>query len=91
MKIGDRVIWTGAKPGGWAGNGKGVIADYEAARRHFVGGPSKNGEATTGPAVGILLDQGDPENCIKKFDVWVAPSAREIVEDADFVAPVAAA
>jgi len=91
MKIGDRVIWLGAKPGSWAGNGKGVIADYEPARRHFTGGaPVKPGEATVGPAVGILLDDGDPD-CLKKHDVWVSPSSKEIVLDEDFVAKGAAA
>ena len=87
---GDRVIWLGAldangePKGGWAGNGKGVIADYEPNRRYFRGGPpQKDGEPCVGPAVGILLDNGDP-NSNKKFDIWVTPSSLEIILDEAF-------
>ncbi len=87
LEIGARVIWLGAldgngnPKGGWAGNGRGVIADFEPQRRHFSGGPpTPPSEPSVGPAVGILLDQGDP-NCNKKFDVWVRPAANEIIVD----------
>lgn len=84
LGIGDRVIWLKANPEGWAGNGKGVVADYEQARRHFEGtarGDKDN--PSTGPAVGILLDGGDPSRD-KKFDIWVKPSSEEIALDPDF-------
>ena len=93
MELGDRVIWLGAldkegnPKGGWAGNGRGVIAAYEKARRHFEGtAPARpatherEGEASLGPAIGILLDNGDP-NSLKKYDVWVRPSKLEIIPD----------
>lgn len=90
LALNDRVIWRGAfnpdgsEKGGWAGNGKGVIAGYEEKRTHFKGGPPTGPkEASVGPAVGILLDGGDPSR-EKKYDVWVPPTSQEIVPDPDF-------
>lgn len=85
----DRVIWLGAldesgnPKGGWAGNGKGVIADYEPQRRHFRGAETAEDGAPRGPAVGILLDGGDPSR-EKKYDVWVPPTSAHVVPDPDF-------
>jgi hypothetical protein len=87
IAMGDRVIWKGAltesgepKPGSWAGNGRGVIADFEPLRRFFRGGENAEDGAPRGPAVGILLDGGDPTSK-KKHDVWVRPDAAQIVPD----------
>lgn len=87
MKIGDRVVWLGAldkegnPKGGWAGNGRGSIQGYEKQRLHFLGGPpTPPNEPTRGPAIGILLDNGDP-NALKKHVVWVAPSSNEVIPD----------
>ncbi len=78
MKIGDRVVWLKANPDGWAGNGRGVIADFEKGRPHFEGAsPGSPTEPCRGPAIGILIDQGDPSHP-KKFDIWVKPSGEEI-------------
>jgi len=90
IALGDRVIWLGAlnadgsEKGGWAGNGKGVIADYEKARAHFQGiAPTERDQPERGPAVGILLDGGDPAR-EKKYDVWVRPDPNNIIHDTDF-------
>lgn len=78
MQIGDRVVWLGANPEGWSGNGRAVIADYQKARPHFEGtSPGTREQPSTGPAIGLLIDQGDPNNP-KKYDVWVRPSSEEI-------------
>jgi hypothetical protein len=100
MNLGDRVIWLGAfnpdgsEKGGWAGNGRGVIASYEKARLHYEGAspgrprtPNQEGEASRGPAIGILLDQG-ALNCAKKYDIWVRPSSTELIPDPNPVSEV---
>jgi hypothetical protein len=75
MEVGDRVIWKGANPDGWAGNGRARILDYNEDAPYFSGGKRRPpNERPTGPAILILIDQGnvaDPK--IKKFDVWCRP------------------
>jgi hypothetical protein len=90
MDLGDRVVWLGAldsmgnPKGGWAGNGKGRILNFEPTRRYFEGGPRQEAnQPPVGPAVMILLDGGD-ESAAKKYEVWVRPLASEIVPDPDF-------
>lgn len=86
MKIGDRVIWLGARGDGWTGNGKGRLINFEPTRRYFTGGPrQEENKPPVGPAVCVLLDGGD-ESADKKFEVWLAPSSKEIVPDPDFPA-----
>ncbi len=94
LDIGDRVIWLGAldaagnPKGGWAGNGKGRILDFEPSRKYFAGGkPTEPNQPPAGPAIGILLDNGD-EHSAKKYDVWVRPIASEIIPDPDAPAKV---
>lgn len=81
MEVGDRVVWTGANPEGWSGNGRARILDYNPEAIHFHGPkrPEPN-KAPRGPAIYILIDQGnvsDPTQ--KKYDVWCSP--REVVID----------
>ena len=87
LDLGDRVIWLGAlneegqPKGGWAGNGKGRILNYEPTRRYFAGGPRQEpNQPPVGPAICILLDNGDEANT-KKFDIWVRPASNEIIPD----------
>lgn len=64
-----RVQWTTPKPGGWAGDGKGTLTNFDMERKYF-GGKKGTGQETPGPAYEILLDaQGDRA----PLTVWVAP------------------
>lgn len=93
LNIGDRVIWLGAldesgnPKGGWAGNGKGRILDFEPARKYFEGGPPREpNQPPVGPAILVLLDGGD-ERSVKKYDVWIPPRANQIIPDENFHEP----
>lgn len=64
MEIGDKAIWTGANPKGWAGNGACQILDAEW-KRPFFPGEVVDG-VPRGPAVCIQMDHNG-------LTCWVEP------------------
>ena len=75
-----KVRWTGARVGGWSGEGKGIIVAYEGERPYFEGYPASKTQPERGPALCILLNDADPKHP-RRSEVWAAPSEVEKLDD----------